>query len=223
MFWASCVLLLASVTVVLRAHGLPPRIWVVRSTIYIASVSLLMLSTGGVDSGLGLLLLVPVVGVALYGEPWESACTVVAAVLAILALSLVSGPHLAGATPRRLFLSGSLGRHADHRDPHAAQPAHRVERTRHAPLGSGEGHERGSSRADAVVGSAGDHGARRRAGRADRPARRLRAPAAPPTCGSKTRSWSSTPSSTSPGTASKGVGPSTNTPVLRRPSPRCAR
>ncbi len=108
MYWASSVLLVASVFMVLRSHGVPPRIWLFRSAVYIASVSLLMLSTGGVDSGLGLLLLVPVVGVALYGEAWESAFTVVAAVVAILVLSLVSGPHVAGATPRRLFLSGSL-------------------------------------------------------------------------------------------------------------------
>ena len=67
-----------------------------------------MLATGGLDSGLGVLLLVPVVGVALYGEAWESAFTVVAVLIAILAVSLVSGPHLAGATPRRLFLTGSL-------------------------------------------------------------------------------------------------------------------
>jgi signal transduction histidine kinase len=108
LFWASSVLLLASVVLVLRSHGLPPRIWLVRSVLYIASVSLLLLATGGLDSGLGVLLLVPVVGVALYGEAWESAFTVVAALIAMLVVSLVSGPHIAGATFRRLLLSGSL-------------------------------------------------------------------------------------------------------------------
>ncbi len=108
LFWASSVLLFVSTVVVLRSHGLPPRIWLVRSALYIASVSLLMLATGGLDSGLGVLLLVPVVGVALYGEAWESAFTVVAVLIAILVVSLVSGPHLAGATPRRIFLTGSL-------------------------------------------------------------------------------------------------------------------
>ncbi len=108
LFWASSVLLLVSIVVVLRSRGLPPRIWLIRSALYIASVSLLMLATGGLGSGLGVLLLVPVVGVALYGEAWESAFTVVAVLIAILAVSLVSGPHVAGATPRRLFLTGSL-------------------------------------------------------------------------------------------------------------------
>ena len=108
LFWASTVLLLVSVALVLRSHGLPPRIWLIRSAVYLASVSLLLAATGGPDSGLGALLLVPVVGVALYGEAWESAFTVVAVLVAILVVSFASGPHIAAATPRRLFLTGSI-------------------------------------------------------------------------------------------------------------------
>ena len=37
---------------------MPPRIWLIRSALYITSVSLLMLATGGTDSGLGVLLFV---------------------------------------------------------------------------------------------------------------------------------------------------------------------
>ena len=108
LFWASTVLLAASIVLVLRSHGLPPRIWLIRSAVYISSVSLLILATGGPDSGVGALLLVPVVGVSLYGEAWESGLTVVMALVAILVVSLISGPHMAGATPRRIFLTGGL-------------------------------------------------------------------------------------------------------------------
>ncbi len=108
LFWASTALLFATIVLVLRTHGVPPRIWLVRSGLYIASVSLLLLATGGPESGLGILLFVPVVGVALYGEGWESALVVAAVLVAILVVSIASGPHLAGATARRLFLTGSI-------------------------------------------------------------------------------------------------------------------
>ena len=68
-----------------------------------------MLASGGIGSGLGVLLFMPVVGVALYGKRWESAITV----------GRHPGRHprghaspprriCIGTTPRRLFLTGSI-------------------------------------------------------------------------------------------------------------------
>ena len=125
LFWASTVLLLASIGLVLRSHGLPPRIWLVRSGVYLASVALLMLATGGPDSGLGALLLVPVVGVALYGEAWESALVVVGVLVAILVVSIASGTHLAGVDAAATLPDGFGRGHAGRRDPHLAEPAAR--------------------------------------------------------------------------------------------------
>ncbi len=84
-----------------------PRTWLIRVAIYITSVAFLMISTGGVSSGLGLLLLVPVVGVALYGRRWESAILVALVVVALLGVSLAT-PHLMAATARRLILFAAI-------------------------------------------------------------------------------------------------------------------
>jgi signal transduction histidine kinase len=107
-FYASTVLLLVSVFLVLRTKGEPPHCWLVRGAVYVASVTLLVIATGGVDSGLGPLFLVPVVGIALYGNERETAAVVGFVLLAILVVSLASQPHLAGATPRRLLLGGGI-------------------------------------------------------------------------------------------------------------------
>ena len=55
---------------------MPPRTFVVGSALYIVSVAFLMLASGGMGSGLGVLLFMPVVGVALYGRRWESVVSV---------------------------------------------------------------------------------------------------------------------------------------------------
>jgi signal transduction histidine kinase len=107
-FYASTVLLLVCVFVVLRTNGVPPHDWLVRGGLYITSVTLLMLATGGVGSGLGALLLVPVVGIALYGKPRETAVTVGFVLLSILVVSLASDPHVASVTSRRLLLTAGL-------------------------------------------------------------------------------------------------------------------
>lgn len=107
-FYASTVLLLVVVFLVLRTRGEPPHCWLVRGGIYIASVTLLMLATGGVGSGLGALLLVPVVGVALYGNKRETAIIVGFVLVSILVVSLASQSHLAGATSRRLLLTAGI-------------------------------------------------------------------------------------------------------------------
>jgi signal transduction histidine kinase len=101
-------ILVLSAVLIVRRPGRPAGTWLVRASIYIVSVSFLMLATGGINSGLGALFLVPVVGVALYGEAWESATVVGFVLAATLAVSSVSGPQLAGATPRRLVLLAAL-------------------------------------------------------------------------------------------------------------------
>jgi signal transduction histidine kinase len=104
-FWSSTVLLLACGALVAVRRAVPPPTMLIGGSLYIASVALLMLATGGIGSGLGSLLLMPVVGIALYGRRWESVAVVVITLAALLAVSLAS-PHLAGTTPRRLFLMG---------------------------------------------------------------------------------------------------------------------
>ena len=66
-----------------------------------------MIATGGISSGLGALLLMPVVGIALYGRRWESTAVVALVVAAVLCVSLAS-PDIAAATARRLLLFASI-------------------------------------------------------------------------------------------------------------------
>ncbi len=110
-FLASTLLLIAIITLIVVRRGMPPRTFVVGSALYTASVALLMVSSGGMGSGLGVLLLMPVVGVALYGKGWESAVSVVLFVAAILATTIASSPHSldTAALLRRLFLTGAIG------------------------------------------------------------------------------------------------------------------
>lgn len=106
-FWLSTALLLGlALVAVLRRHDLPSTL-LPRAGIYIASVIFLMVATGGTSSGLGALLLMPVVGVALYGRRWESAAVVALVVAAVLCVSLTT-PDLAAATARRLLLFASI-------------------------------------------------------------------------------------------------------------------
>ena len=101
-------LLVVNAVLIVRRPGRPERTWLVRAGVYITSLSFLMLAMGGINSGLGALLLVPVVGIALYGEIWESVVVTGFVLSATLAVSLASGPQLAGATPRGLVLVGCL-------------------------------------------------------------------------------------------------------------------
>ena len=74
------------------------------------SVSYLMLAAGGMGSGLGVLLFVPVVGVALYGKRWESAVGVGFLLGALLAVTVATSPAALDTTAlvRRLFLTGAI-------------------------------------------------------------------------------------------------------------------
>jgi signal transduction histidine kinase len=80
-----------------------------RSGTYVASVALLMHATGNLNSGLGSLLLIPVVAVALYGRGWESAVVVASVVIALLGVALVGQHEAVEVIMRRLVLFGSLG------------------------------------------------------------------------------------------------------------------
>jgi signal transduction histidine kinase len=106
-FWVSTALLLALAVAILVRRRVEPSTLLIRASVYIASVILLMIATGGVSSGLGSLLLIPVVGVALYGRRWESSCVVALVLAAVLCVSLTT-PDLATATGRRLLLFGSI-------------------------------------------------------------------------------------------------------------------
>jgi signal transduction histidine kinase len=107
-YLVSSLLLVVLGSLVLLRRGRPPKTFVIGVAFYVTSVSFLMLATGGVGSGLGSLLFMPVVGVALYGKRWESVFTVAAILVATLAVTLASNPQMAGATPRRLLLTGSI-------------------------------------------------------------------------------------------------------------------
>jgi signal transduction histidine kinase len=105
--WISTGLLVASLLVAALLTNRLPFTWAAWGTVYVASVALLMLAVGGIDAGLGSLLMISVVGVALYGRRPESAAVVFAVVLALLGVSL-AGPHLAASTTRRVVLFGSI-------------------------------------------------------------------------------------------------------------------
>ncbi len=107
-YLVSSLLLVLIVLLILVRRGMPPRTFVVGCALYATSVTFLMLASGGMGSGLGVLLLMPVVGVALYGRRWEAAVSVGIILVAILVVTLVSAPHLLGTTPRRLFLTGAI-------------------------------------------------------------------------------------------------------------------
>ena len=107
LYVASSLLLIVILTLIVVRRGMPPRTFVVGTALYMSSVALLMLASGGMGSGTGLLLFMPVVGVALYGRRWESAVCVVFILAAILTVTLVSS-ELGAATLRRLFLTAAI-------------------------------------------------------------------------------------------------------------------
>ena len=106
-FWVSTTVLLALALLIVARRHRPPTTLLPRAGLYIVSVIFLMIATGGISSGLGALLLMPVVGVALYGRRWESTAVVALVVAAVLCVSLAH-PGLAAATARRLLLFASI-------------------------------------------------------------------------------------------------------------------
>jgi signal transduction histidine kinase len=107
-YLVSWLILVVTLALVLLRRGLPPKTFVVGGAFYVSSVACLMLASGGIGSGLGVLLFMPVVGVALYGKRWETAVLVVFILAAILAVTVAASPHLLGTAPRRLFLTGAI-------------------------------------------------------------------------------------------------------------------
>jgi signal transduction histidine kinase len=105
---ASCALLVVILLLLLARRGMPPRTYVIGAALYISSVSYLMLAAGGIGSGLGVLMFMPVVGVALYGKPWESVVTVGFVLFGIFAVTWANSPDLLGTAPRRLLLDGAI-------------------------------------------------------------------------------------------------------------------
>jgi hypothetical protein len=89
----SSLLLVVILTLIVVRRGMPPRTFLVGSALYMSSVALLMLASGGMGSGSGLLLFMPVVGVALYGKRWESVVSVALMLAAILSVTLASSPR----------------------------------------------------------------------------------------------------------------------------------
>jgi signal transduction histidine kinase len=107
LYVASSLLLIVILTLIVVRRGMPPRTFIIGSALYMSSVALLMLASGGMGSGTGLLLFMPVVGVALYGKRWESAVCVALMLAAVLAVTLASS-ELGAVTLRRLFLTAAL-------------------------------------------------------------------------------------------------------------------
>jgi signal transduction histidine kinase len=107
LYVASSLLLIVILTLIVVRRGMPPRTFIIGSALYMSSVALLMLASGGMGSGTGLLLFMPVVGVALYGKRWESMVSVVFMLAAILAVTIASS-QLGATTLRRLFLTAAI-------------------------------------------------------------------------------------------------------------------
>lgn len=106
-FFLSSALLVAAGGLAGLACLARPSLWVVASGAYIFSVALLEVSTGGIRSGLGSLMFVPVVGAALYWRRWQSAAVLGQVIVALLYESL-AGPHMADTTVRRVVLFGLI-------------------------------------------------------------------------------------------------------------------
>jgi len=107
-FWLSAALFAGTAVIVALPRDQMPGSWVVPACVYVVSVGFLLLADGGSASGLGSLLLIPIVGVALYGRHWESVATVIAVLVTLLIVTM-AGPHVVGDTVRRLVLFGSMG------------------------------------------------------------------------------------------------------------------
>ena len=172
-FWASTALLLALAVAILVRRQVEPSTLLIRASVYIASVILLMFATGGVSSGLGSLLLIPVVGVALYGRRWESACVVALVLAAVLCVSLTT-PDLATATGRRLLLFGSIAIMFSVCHPRVARSPASVQRTHETAPVPGEVDQRCCPSAHDDGGPARDHRAGRTARRSYGLAGRIR-------------------------------------------------
>jgi len=94
-FWLSTGLLALMVLLwLLLPRVVPQGSWVLgapllTSCLYTASIALLIGSTNAARSGFAILLMLPVVGVALYGDLWESAIIVPSVAISVTCLAIV--------------------------------------------------------------------------------------------------------------------------------------
>ena len=109
-FLVSSLLLILILALLVVRRGMPPRTFVVGSALYMSSVAFLLLASGGMGNGLGVLLFMPVVGVALYGMRWESTVSVVFIVCTVLAVTIASSAGSLDVTTlvRRVVLTGAI-------------------------------------------------------------------------------------------------------------------
>jgi signal transduction histidine kinase len=106
---ASVVLLLATACAfALPWSRLPPWMPVLVPLAYTASVLALILAAGA-NSGVGVVILIPLVWTALFHRRWESACIVVAIVTVEVVISLTPVPAPDAVIGRRVLLWASLG------------------------------------------------------------------------------------------------------------------
>jgi hypothetical protein len=102
--WISLVLLLAAASAFLLPWDrLPRQLSVLVPLAYTGSVLALVLATRSAVSGLGVVLLVPVVWTALFHRPWESVCVVFGVIAAEVVTSYVPIEETATVVARRVF------------------------------------------------------------------------------------------------------------------------
>lgn len=105
-FWLSGLLLVATaLSLVLSGPWFRRETTLLSAATYLASVALLMLANGGTSIGLGSLLLIPVVAVALYGRPWMWSLVVPGAGLALFLVSFLTSTNNAITTRRALLFT----------------------------------------------------------------------------------------------------------------------
>ena len=108
-YLVSNLLLLLILVLILARRGMPPRTFVVGAALYMSSVALLMVASGGMGNGLGVLLFMPVVGIALYGKRWESIVSVAFIAAAIIGATIASSATVdPAALARRLILTTAI-------------------------------------------------------------------------------------------------------------------
>jgi len=106
---STALLLTTAVLIALKWEALPRWATVMVPVTYTGSVLLLILAIGGSTSGVGIIVLIPLIWTALYHRRWESAVVVAAIVTVELVISLT--PTVVGwaVIVRRLLFWGVLG------------------------------------------------------------------------------------------------------------------
>lgn len=106
---ATILLVLTSGAVLAPWPRIPSVFTVLVPLAYTASVLMLILAAGGYTSGVGIVLLVPLVWTALYHRPWESGIVVVGIVAVQAITSLTPVPVASAVIIRRLIFWTAMG------------------------------------------------------------------------------------------------------------------